>query len=130
MLLPVQQRQLSTAAAAAFVADIYGTAVKQGPSLPLANRSALMSEFRTNSTKFRNRVLAGLTQVSRQSLYTPAHVLQCTAHVMLDPALPIMPGEVSRLLQTSKAAPCVSTTCWPTISRVPCLGRQGCASGH
>ena len=65
----------TAAAAAAFVADIYGTGVKQGPSLPLANRSALMSEFRTNSTKFRSRVLAGLTQVSHQLPFSPVHVL-------------------------------------------------------
>ena len=38
--------------------------MKQGPSLPAANRSALMSEFRTNSTKFRTRVLTALKQVT------------------------------------------------------------------
>ncbi|CAL5227211.1 g10130 [Coccomyxa viridis] len=52
----------------AFVADIYSTAVKQGPSLPAANRSVLMSEFRTNSTKFRTRVLTSLAQVRTYDL--------------------------------------------------------------
>ena len=61
-------------AAAAFVADIYSTAVKQGPSLPAANRSVLMSEFRTNSTKFRTRVLTSLAQVSCKRPCKPAYV--------------------------------------------------------
>ena len=79
-------------AAAAFVADIYGTAVKQGPSLPAANRSVLMSEFRTNSTKFRTRVLTSLAQVSRQRLASPQMCF--TAHLLLlfEYILPAMPG--------------------------------------
>ena len=49
--------------AAAFVADVYNTSVQQGPTLPIATRSALMGEYRSNSTKWRNRLLAALTKV-------------------------------------------------------------------
>lgn len=48
---------------AAFVADVYNTSVQQGPTLPIAARSALMGEYRSNSTKWRNRLLAALTKV-------------------------------------------------------------------
>ena len=64
-------------AAAAFVADIYGTAIKQGPSLPVANRSALMTDFRSNSTRFRNRILTTLTQVT---LYRRLHICTFLRH--------------------------------------------------
>ncbi|CAK0757371.1 hypothetical protein CVIRNUC_002534 [Coccomyxa viridis] len=47
----------------AFVADVYNTSVQQGPTLPIAARSALMGEYRSNSTKWRNRLLAALTKV-------------------------------------------------------------------
>ena len=48
---------------AAFVAPLYNTSEPTGPALPVADRSILTSQFRANSTHFRNRVLAGLTQV-------------------------------------------------------------------
>ncbi|CAL8466849.1 g6385 [Coccomyxa elongata] len=46
-----------------FVADIYSQSVQQGPSLPAANRSALMAPFRSNSSYFRPRLLAALSTV-------------------------------------------------------------------
>ncbi len=46
------------------MADIYSQSVKPGPSLPAANRSALMAPFRSNSSYFRPRLLAALSTVS------------------------------------------------------------------
>ena len=57
--------------AAAFVADVYNTSVQQGPTLPIATRSVLMAEYRSNSTKWRNRLLAALTKVQA----CPGHLL-------------------------------------------------------
>lgn len=49
--------------AAAFVADIYTTAVQQGPSLPMANRSALTSMYSGNQTLLVARQLGALDTV-------------------------------------------------------------------
>nr|QOL01091.1 putative extracellular protein CSOL_020 [Pseudococcomyxa simplex] len=48
---------------AGFVADVYSQSVQQGPSIPVANRSALMMPFRSNSSYWRSRAVAALTTV-------------------------------------------------------------------
>ena len=50
-------------AVAAFVADIYSTAVQQGPSLPAANRSALTTAFGNNPALYASRMHAALDEV-------------------------------------------------------------------
>ena len=68
--------------AAAFVADVYNTSVQQGPTLPIATRSVLMGEYRSNSTRWRNRLLAALTQVQAFS----GHLLPVTCCIDLSRA--------------------------------------------
>ena len=53
---------------AAFVADIYTTAVQQGPSLPQANRSALTQQYTSNQTLFVARQLGALDTVRLPSV--------------------------------------------------------------
>ena len=47
-------------ALAAFVADVFSTAYPQGPSLPYATRSALMTMFKNDTAMWRTRLQAAL----------------------------------------------------------------------
>lgn len=53
---------------AAFVADIYTTAVPQGPSLPQANRSQLTRTYGGNQTLIVARLQGALDAVCHNSL--------------------------------------------------------------
>lgn len=57
---------------AAFVADIYGTTVQQGPSLPMANRSALTRTYSGNQTLYLQRINAALDTVSNITANSPS----------------------------------------------------------
>jgi len=50
-------------AAAGFVADIYNNSVAQGPSLPEANRSAIMKIYNSDLPLLRSRLLGALSTV-------------------------------------------------------------------
>ncbi|KAK9823494.1 hypothetical protein WJX72_003155 [[Myrmecia] bisecta] len=60
-------KQLAELGYVAFVADIFGADVQQGPFLPTANRSALTGYFGRNIDVFRERMSVGLDQLRNVS---------------------------------------------------------------
>ena len=62
---------------AAMVADIYTTAVQQGPDLPMANRSQLTTLYSSNQTLYVTRINGALDTVSHPWISTGHQHIVC-----------------------------------------------------